>query len=207
MVALDLHISPSASSFQQGNVGSHLTSCSQLIMRTLQQLLLLSLALLSERATAHTWQHGPRPNIVLVMTDDQDRRLGSMQYQAVVQDEIIAKGTEFTNHFGTVAQCCPARASIFRGQAAHNTNITHVGAPGGNYDKWTMSGEDQDYLPFWLKKAGYRTECKYFPSPKPWNVAQFLMKTPDIGKFLNGYTTNNYHTTPKGWDHVDALVG
>lgn len=30
--------------------------------------------------------------------------------------------------------------------------------------------------------------------------------TVDIGKFLNGYTTQNYNITPKGWDHVDALV-
>ena len=41
----------------------------------------------------------------------------------------------------------------------HNTNITHVNAPGGNYDKFVFSGQDEDYLPFWLKNAGYQTEC------------------------------------------------
>ena len=29
----------------------------------------------------------------------------------------------------------------------------------GNYDKWVYAGEDNDYLPHWLGKAGYRTEC------------------------------------------------
>lgn len=28
----------------------------------------------------------------------------------------------------------------------------------------------------------------------------------DIGKFLNGYSQKNYNISPKGWDHVDALV-
>lgn len=140
-------------------------------MPGLKQLVLLSSALFTGKAVASTepCHHAIRPNIVMVMTDDQDRRLGSLGFQTVLQDEIIAKGTEFTSHFGTVAQCCPARASVFRGQAAHNTNITHVNAPGGNYDKWVWSGEDQDYLPFWLKKAGYRTECKFVDNFGTWS--------------------------------------
>lgn len=73
---------------------------------------------------------GKRPNIVLIMTDDQDLRLGSTDYQSVLQRELIQKGTEFTNHFTTTATCCPSRASLLRGQFAHNTNITHVVAPG-----------------------------------------------------------------------------
>ena len=30
----------------------------------------------------------------------------------------------------------------------------------GNYDKWVASGEDNNYLPHWIKKAGYRAECE-----------------------------------------------
>ena len=71
-----------------------------------------------------------RPNIVLLLSDDQDRRLGSADFQGVLQGELVAKGTEFINHHVTVAQCCPSRTSLFRGQAAHNTNVTHVQAPG-----------------------------------------------------------------------------
>lgn len=73
---------------------------------------------------------GKRPNIVLIMTDDQDHLLGSTAYQPVLQREMMQKGTEFTNHFTTTAICCPSRASLLRGQMAHNTNITHVNAPG-----------------------------------------------------------------------------
>lgn len=100
-----------------------------------------------------------KPNIVLFLTDDQDRRLGSTDFQSVLQQEMVAKGVEFSNHFGTTAQCCPGRTSLLRGQFAHNTNVTHVHAPGGNYDKLVISGQDRDYLPVWLQAAGYTTEC------------------------------------------------
>lgn len=57
-----------------------------------------------------------KPNIVFIMTDDQDKRLGSTDYMTVLNREIIAKGTEFSNHYTTQALCCPARSSLFRGQ-------------------------------------------------------------------------------------------
>ncbi|KAK6858094.1 hypothetical protein PG995_005793 [Apiospora arundinis] len=127
-----------------------------------------------------------KPSIVLIMSDDQDRRLGSTDFQSVLHRDIFSQGVEFVNHFATTAQCCPSRASFLRGQAAHNTNVTNVHAPGGNYDKWHQAGLDEDYLPHWLKKAGYRAEY--------------------VGKFLNGYNVINANITPKGWDHVDALL-
>ena len=127
-----------------------------------------------------------KPNIVLIMSDDQDRLMDSCSYMPSLQTHLVQKGTTFTNHYATVSNCCPSRASFLRGQAAHNTNITHVRPPGGNYDKWMAAGEDQNYLPHWIKDGGYRAEC--------------------VGKFLNGYNTANYGQAPKGWDHVDSLL-
>lgn len=71
-----------------------------------------------------------KPNIVVIMSDDQDFRLGSLKAQSFVQREIMAKGVTLENHFATVAQCCPSRTSFLRGQQPHNTNLTHVAAPG-----------------------------------------------------------------------------
>lgn len=70
------------------------------------------------------------PNIVFIMTDDQDKRLGSLDYMPVVQRELVGKGTEFSNHYTTQALCCPSRSSLLRGQQVHNTNITNVVKPG-----------------------------------------------------------------------------
>lgn len=101
-----------------------------------------------------------RPNIIFIFTDDQDLHLGSMDHMPILQKELMAKGTEFTNHYATVALCCPSRASLLRGQAAHNTNITDVTSPGGNYQKFVVAKENEDYLPHWLVGAGYNAECK-----------------------------------------------
>ncbi|KAI8208819.1 Arylsulfatase [Colletotrichum sp. SAR 10_86] len=50
-----------------------------------------------------------------------------------------------------------------------------------------QAGEDNDYLPHWLKKAGYTVEY--------------------IGKLLNGYNTVNYNSpAPKGWDFINSLT-
>lgn len=71
-----------------------------------------------------------KPNIVFILSDDQDRLLGSPDFQPILHRDIVSKGAEFTNHFGTTAQCCPSRAGMLRGQFAHNTNITHVNGAG-----------------------------------------------------------------------------
>ncbi|RYP92649.1 hypothetical protein DL770_001231 [Monosporascus sp. CRB-9-2] len=120
------------------------------------------------------------------MTDDQDRRLGSTDFQPVLQRELISKGAEFTNHYTNTALCCPSRSTLLRGQTVHNTNLTNVVNPGGSYNKWVKSGQDLDYLPHWLGAAGYRTEY--------------------IGKIMNGYGLSNYDVAPKGWDWTDILL-
>ncbi|KFA64982.1 hypothetical protein S40285_09308 [Stachybotrys chlorohalonatus IBT 40285] len=127
-----------------------------------------------------------RPNVILILTDDQDLHLNSLDYMPTLQRELVSKGTSFANHFATVAVCCPSRVSYLRGQAVHNTNNTHVSRPGGGYDKFRASGEDLDYLPDWVRANGYRAEY--------------------IGKFLNGVSTSNYMVPPRGWDHIDTLL-
>ncbi|PNY27651.1 Arylsulfatase [Tolypocladium capitatum] len=69
-----------------------------------------------------------KPNFIFIMTDDQDLHLGSLDYQPVVQEQFVQKGTWFQKHFCTVALCCPSRVSLLTGRAAHNTNVTDVNA-------------------------------------------------------------------------------
>ncbi|KND92030.1 Arylsulfatase [Tolypocladium ophioglossoides CBS 100239] len=139
-------------------------------MAPLFRLFLAATLLLAGGGYADDRCQGQRPNIILIMTDGQDLRLGSLDYMKSVQKELVSKGTSFSNHFATVSQSSPSRVSLFRGQHAHNTNFTHVADPGGSYAQWLASGQDKDYLPFWLNKAGYHTECK-FPDHHPRGVA------------------------------------
>jgi N-acetylglucosamine-6-sulfatase len=72
-----------------------------------------------------------KPNFILIMTDDQDLLMDSIDYQPSVQKHFAQEGTWFKKHFCTVALCCPSRVSFLTGKAAHNTNVTDVSAPYG----------------------------------------------------------------------------
>lgn len=81
-------------------------------------------------STSYAATAARRPNIVFVFTDDQDYHHNSLDYMPALQEHLVAKGTSFTNHYATIAICCPSRVSLMRGQAAHNTNNTQVNGPG-----------------------------------------------------------------------------
>jgi hypothetical protein len=72
-----------------------------------------------------------RPNVVMIMTDDQDLHLNSLDYQSAVQKHLKDKGTFYSKHFVTMAQCCPSRVSLWTGMAGHNTNVTDIQPPFG----------------------------------------------------------------------------
>lgn len=72
-----------------------------------------------------------RPDFVMIMTDDQDLHLDSLQYQPAVQKYFAAGGTFFKKHFCTMAQCFPSRVSLWTGTADHNTNVTDIQPPFG----------------------------------------------------------------------------
>lgn len=93
---------------------------------------------------------GDRPNILLIITDDQ--RDGTMSMMPDVVRWFGTGGTRYENAYTTTPACCPARASILSGLYAHNHGI-HT------------NREDLDVLqaaePFMvqrsLRDAGYRT--------------------------------------------------
>lgn len=72
-----------------------------------------------------------RPNVVFVLTDDQDVHLDSLEYMPLVRKHLIEKGTQFTKHYCTTSVCCPSRVTLWTGKAAHNTNVTDVSPPYG----------------------------------------------------------------------------
>lgn len=103
-----------------------------LAIKMLLTLLLLALAI-AVRIGSASLARTPRPNIVFILTDDQDLHLNSLAYMHGVQTHLIQQGTTFNRHFATVSLCCPSRVSLLTGKAAHNTNVTDVGPPYGTY--------------------------------------------------------------------------
>ncbi|KAF6519794.1 hypothetical protein HZS61_016211 [Fusarium oxysporum f. sp. conglutinans] len=131
--------------------------------------------------------NGGKKNIVFILTDDQDAVLNSVSYMPKLKEHIIDKGTSFVNHFTTTAICCPSRVALWTGKQPHNTNVTDVNPPYGGFPKFVSQGLNENYLPVWLKEAGYNT---YY-----------------TGKLFNAHTINNYNSPyPAGWTGTNFLL-
>ncbi|MGH2757200.1 MAG: sulfatase family protein [Actinomycetota bacterium] len=112
-----------------------------------------------------------RPNIVVIVTDDQ--RVETMSAMPATRRLFRAGGTKFTNAFATTPLCCPARASIMSGRYAHNHGITTQEE--GDAFKLEQSKTMQSEL----KAAGYRTGI--------------------YGKYLNGWDLTSSPTYFDDW--------
>jgi N-acetylglucosamine-6-sulfatase len=118
-----------------------------------------------------------RPNIVVVMTDDQD--ISTYQRgMPVTQRALGDNGTTFRAAVATTPLCCPSRAAFLTGQYGHNNGVLT------NSTGYRALVDPRNVLPTWLKRDGYRTAV--------------------IGKWLNGYTrspgTEDGRKPAPGWD-------
>jgi Sulfatase len=59
-----------------------------------------------------------RPNVVVILTDDQDRR--SLRVMGDTRRLLARRGVTFANAFATYPVCCPSRATFLTGRYAHN---------------------------------------------------------------------------------------
>lgn len=128
-----------------------------------------------------------RPNIVFILTDDQDVHLNSLDFMPLVRKHLVDQGTSYNRHYVTTAVCCPSRVTLWTGKASHNTNITDVKPPYGGYPKFVANGFNEKYLPVWLQQAGYSS---YY-----------------VGKLFNGHSIDYYDQPyPAGFTGTDFLL-
>src|SRR3954471_23371054 len=122
-----------------------------------------------------------RPNILVVMTDDQ--AMADVAQMPNVKKLLADQGTTFADAIDSFPLCCPARATFITGQYAHNHGV------GGNFYPYGWYGmkDRGNTLPAWLQKSGYRTAL--------------------IGKWLNGYGARDAHgEIPRGFDTWRGLL-
>jgi N-acetylglucosamine-6-sulfatase len=124
-------------------------------------------------AGAGSTQAPARPNVLVIMTDDQT--VESVRVMTNVRALLAAQGTTFENNFASFPLCCPSRSTLLTGQYAHNHTVMGNAAPAGGYEKL----DHTNTLPVWLQRAGYRTV--------------------HIGKYLNGYGRRSATEIPPGW--------
>lgn len=128
-----------------------------------------------------------RPNLILILTDDQDLTLGSLDYMPRLRALVGDAGTTFSHHFVSLSLCCPSRATLLRGQYAHNHKVySNIPADGG-YSTFFDRGHEGSTIATALQGAGYRTAL--------------------MGKYLNRYPASAGQThVPPGWDEWDVPV-
>jgi N-acetylglucosamine-6-sulfatase len=144
---------------------------------------LAALGFASRGLAVHAARRG-RPNVVVVLTDDQTT--GDLSVMHETRRLLKRTGTTFTNSFATFALCCPSRATLLTGQYAHNHGVLSNRPPHGGYPAFRRKVNPNHTLPVYLHRAGYRTGL--------------------VGKFLNYYGTTYPREIPKGWDYWQALT-
>lgn len=88
-----------------------------------------------------------RPNIVVILTDDQRR--DEIEHMPTLMQRLAGEGLRFDNAFVTTPLCCPSRASVLTGLYAHNHGIKLLGG--------APIFDARSTLATWLHEAGYRT--------------------------------------------------
>lgn len=138
--------------------------------------------------TAAVESQDPRPNILLLLTDDQDVLLGSFDHMPHVKALLQESGMTFKNAFVHTPICCPSRSSIMTGRYLHNCGVTNNSIAGNCYGSaWIADMEENHTFAVHAQAAGYTTAY--------------------TGKYLNMYGYKNSNAVPKGWDHWWGLVG
>ena len=90
----------------------------------------LALAGVAEARPAGTGKDG-RPNILVVMTDDQ--AAADVAQMPNVKRLLAKRGTTFADAIDSFPLCCPARATFITGQYAHNHGVDGNFYPYGWY--------------------------------------------------------------------------
>jgi len=130
----------------------------------------------------------PRPNVVLIVTDDQ--RADTLAGMTEVNELLAAKGVRFSNGMVPTNLCCPSRSTILTGLYSHHTRVFGNGDVGGSrFGGWAQfhrRGMEYRTIATALSARGYRTGF--------------------FGKYLNDFSKlspDGY--TPPGWDTFTAF--
>ena len=144
--------------------------------------LVIAAALIVSSAWTVSAAAAGRPNILVIVTDDQ--RVETLAAMPHVRKELRADGSSFRNAFVPNSLCCPSRASILTGLHSHTTGVFDNVAPHGGFSAF----DDRLSIATVLDDEGYRTAF--------------------FGRYLNGYvgaTYDNWSYVPPGWDRWFAV--
>jgi arylsulfatase A-like enzyme len=129
-----------------------------------------------------------RPNVLLLLTDDQDLLLGGIDRMPNLKEFITDQGTFFENGFVHSPICCPSRSSILTGRYLQNGVAMNNSRAGNCWGAdWRENAEHRSFA-FHAQQAGYETAY--------------------LGKYMNSYGRGKGNqVAPPYWSKWFGLVG
>ncbi len=133
-----------------------------------------------------------RPNVIVVLTDDQTvAELYELGAMPKTLKQLAAPGTTFTNSIVSSPLCCPSRAGFLTGQYPHNSGVLD------NEPGYAALNDKDSTIYSWLQAAGYRTG----------HAGRFLLnydREPPQGQY---YETGAGYAAPPGIEDWFGYVG
>ncbi len=138
-------------------------------------------------ATAGLAKKKNPPNVIFIMTDDQDSLLGSVNYMPLLKENIIDKGLSVNRAYVTTSLCCPSRSTLLTGTYCSNHKVWgNAYSSNGGFHKYFEQGHEENSLPAWFKSKNYKTGL--------------------VGKYLNDYREDDTAHVPPFWDEWFAVT-
>jgi len=131
-----------------------------------------------------------RPNIVLIITDDQDVEMGSLNHMPKLRTYLADEGATFSRMYAHVPVCCPSRSSLYTGLYQHNNHVLGNNLNTNCSSRAWQTGPELNTFPVHLLQGGYKTSF--------------------AGKYLNMYgdpSVGGVAHVPPGWTNWQGLVG
>ena len=140
----------------------------------------------ASRRTQATAGGTPRPNVLIIVTDDQ--RADTLDVMPAVQKWLRQGGTTYPNAYVSVPLCCPSRATIMTGRYGHNHGVVDNTAH--------HSLDQRTTLQYLLGRSGYRTGIvgKYFNGWPMWLDPPFFDRW---SIFRSGYYETKFNVDGK----------
>ncbi len=143
-------------------------------------------------------ERAKRPNILLIVSDDQGRgdysAFGTPDVRTPAIDRLYREGRDFTNFYANSPVCSPTRAALLTGLYPDRTGVPGV-IRQNRRDSWGYLRHDATMLPALLRKAGYATAMvgKWhlgYEAPNLPNDRGFKFFRGFLGDMMDDYVTH-----------------
>jgi arylsulfatase A-like enzyme len=204
MMRLKIHPANPRSSPDRGYVFRRLATAVQQIQRAGVLRYALNGLILSLCLGVHWYTNAAetKPNILVILTDDQGRgdysAFGTKDIRTPNIDRIFHEGMTFDNFFANCCVCSPTRAALLSGCYPDRVGVPGVIREEEPKNSWGWLSPKATLLPMYLKPAGYHTAIigKWHlgvSSPNIPNDRGFDLYHGFLGDMMDDYWTHLRH--------------